>query len=73
MNMKTPRYKIKVIGPKNDTYPHSFACNVIIIDHLTNKTYRRIGLGRFIGNFAPIWVSLHGKNWQLTELERETL
>jgi len=39
---------------------------VFITDEDTGKVFKRIGDGRSIGNFHPIWVNWHGKR-QLLE------
>lgn len=71
--MKTmQRYTITVHHDGLDTYPNDFKCWVTLRDNKDGRTFRRRGYGKFIGNFSPIWVSLHGKSWQLTQLERET-
>ena len=66
-----PRYEIKVITDGRDTYPNNFKCWVEITDIKTGERFKRRGYGKFIGNFSPIWVTLRGKSYQLTKLERE--
>jgi hypothetical protein len=41
---------------------------VLITDEDTGKVYKRIGDGRSIGNFHPIWVNWHGKRELLERL-----
>jgi hypothetical protein len=43
---------------------------VEIRDRETGVVRRRVGDVKVIGNFSPIWVSLHGIKFQLTELLR---
>ena len=71
--MLTPRYTIHVVPIYRDTYPNNFKCWVVIYDHKTNTSIKRRGYGKYIGNFAPIWVTINKVKKQLTELERENL
>jgi hypothetical protein len=48
----------------------TFRVGVEIKDNTTGETIRRVGRGEMIGNFSPIWVSIGGKKYQLTELLR---
>ena len=41
---------------------------VFITDKLTGRKYKRIGDGRQIGNFHPIWINWGGKKIQLERL-----
>lgn len=43
---------------------------VEIRDRETGVVRERVGDVKMIGNFSPIWVSLHGLKFQLTELLR---
>lgn len=36
-----------------------------------DKISDRVGIGKLIGNFSPIWINWKGKNLQLTELLRQ--
>jgi hypothetical protein len=53
-----------------DTYPNNFSLWVEVRDEYTGTIYKRRGLGKYIGNFSPIWISFMGKKMQLTELLR---
>ncbi len=64
------RFNIKIESSNRDTYPNNFKVWVYITDNSTGKTVKRRGNGKYIGNFAPIWVNLNSKSYQLTELER---
>lgn len=46
-----------------DTYPNNFRLHVRIIEN--GRTYNRVGYGKFIGNFSPIWVNWKGKRTQI--------
>lgn len=70
------RYLIEVHSDGIDTYPNNFKCWVRITDcavpdNERNKSFRRRGYGKYIGNFSPIWVRLNNQWKQLTELQRE--
>ena len=72
------RYSFEVHCDANDTYPNDFKCWVRVTDHKVpdnepNKSFRRRGYGKFIGNFSPIWITIAGERKQLTEFEREML
>ena len=41
---------------------------VQITDEDTGKKFKRIGDGRSIGNFHPVWVHWHGKSQLLEKL-----
>ncbi len=71
--MPIPRYKIHILSNYPDTYPNNFKCWVVIYDRKTNTFIKRRGYGKYIGNFAPIWVTINKITKQLTELERENL
>jgi hypothetical protein len=43
---------------------------VLITERSTGKTFKRIGDGRQIGNFHPIWVNWKGEKITLEELLR---
>lgn len=43
---------------------------VWIRDNKTGEIVKRVGDGRQIGNFHPIWVNWHGKQIQVEELLR---
>lgn len=64
---------IRVKVPKLDSYPNNFECEVQIWDKKTGIIHDRIGLGKFIGNFSPIWVSFMGHKKQIEVLLREGL
>lgn len=44
--------------------------SVQVRDRKTNTIYARIGDVKVIGNFSPIWVSILGHQYQLTEILR---
>lgn len=70
------RYSFEIHPEPNDTYPNNFKCWVRVVDHKTkgkNKTFRRRGYGKYIGNFSPIWITIDGVRKQLTEWEREEI
>lgn len=70
------RYSFEIHLEPNDTYPNDFRCWVRVIDHKAqpkNKTFRRRGYGKYIGNFSPIWITIGGITKQLAEWEREQL
>lgn len=71
------RYLLEVHSDANDTYPNNFKCWVHVTDckvpdNQPNKSFRRRGYGKFIGNFSPIWITINKETKQLTEWERET-
>ena len=71
------RYTFEIHPSPNDTYPNNFKCWVRVTDHKVpglspNRSFRRRGYGKFIGNFSPIWISIGGVKKQLTQWERET-
>jgi len=46
-----------------------FRCNVYIRERKERgKVEKRVGDGRLIGNFSPIWVNWRGKSIQLEKL-----
>lgn len=72
------RYSTEVHFDPNapDTYPNDFKCWVRVVDFKVppnhpNRTFRRRGYGKFIGNFSPIWITIGGVTKQLTQWERE--
>ena len=76
--MNKQRYTFEIHLDPNDTYPNNFKCWVRVVDHKTpdnkpNKTFRRRGYGKFIGNFSPIWITINSVTKQLTEWEREMI
>ena len=54
-----------------DTYPNNFRCLVEVRDRKSGKIVQRKGLGKYIGNFSPIWINFRGERLQLTELLRK--
>lgn len=65
------RYRITI----SDVQYHDQAGNhtrskITITDESTRKTYTRVGDGRQIGNFHPIWVNWHGSKITIEELSR---
>lgn len=70
------RYLLSVHTDGRDTYPNNFKCWVRVTDckvpdDKPNKSFRRRGYGKFIGNFSPIWITINKETKQLTEWERE--
>lgn len=63
-----PYTLIKIIGPINDPYPNNFKCWVMLKDNITGEVIKRRGYGKFIGNFAPIWVTINNVKSQLTQI-----
>ena len=63
---------IRVQHNTNDTYPRDFYVAVQIMD-FDGHIHTRRGHGKFIGNFAPIWVNWKGKKHQVETLLREGL
>ena len=72
------RYLLEVHTDGRDTYPNNFKCWVRVTDcqvpdNKPNRSFRRRGYGKFIGNFSPIWITIKGETKQLTQWEREVV
>lgn len=63
-------YDARIHSGGRDTYPDDFIVYVEIRHEVDGKSTINIqkGKGKYIGNFAPIWVKWGGKDIQLTEL-----
>ena len=70
------RYFISIITDRVfyhvDTYPNNFKCWYLVTDNKTGKDFRRRGYGKFIGNFAPVWITINRVRKQVEEWLQET-
>jgi len=57
--------------PLPETYPNDFKCKVQLRDRKTQRVIQRRGIGKHIGNFAPIYIQLNGERKMLEMLLRE--
>ena len=63
-------YDVRVEHSPYDSYPNNFIALVQVRDKATGEVYTRVGHGKFIGNFSPIWISWKGERTQITEILR---
>lgn len=68
------KYKIEFGKTYNIDQAGNHTKSVIYItDNATGKIHHRMGDGRQIGNFHPIWINWQGKKIQLERLADEEL
>ena len=75
------RYNVRMLKAFRTTYDRwGSSCtrgNVLILDKKTGKMYQRVGVGKDLGNFHPVWVRTRRQpdgscSMQVEALLRET-
>lgn len=63
------KYSVRIGNSQQiDAGGYRFRVDVEIKDNKTGKIEKRVGDGRQIGNFSPIWVNWKGKSIQVEKL-----
>jgi len=66
------KYSIKTGDIRQlDQGGYKYRVNVWVKDNKTGKIEKRIGDGRSMGNFTPIWINWKGKSVQIEQLLNE--